>query len=791
MNHRHLVPLFVTLALVTTLVSPTAAPADPGPITLTPISTGFNTPIGIDHHDPTNKVVLSVNYASGQPYNFELVSADGERTQFSDISGLTDEVKIATVRTSDCQGGFAAGELFTGSGADGVIVRISADGTAVQNPWVNLGSGTGLLRGSLFQDRYCSFGGDLIAVTTGGYVFRVTSDGVATQLAALGTHLEGVTTVPADPAKYGPWAGRILAGAEGQGCIYAVDSSGNAQCHGLGISPEDLDVIPANENFFGVNFGSGTLQGAEAEQFTEMVGDVLVTQESGVLFRVHWNADLATFEVEVLASTTQWEHVTFSPAGIKEIPPTNAPPTAGAGGPYTVAEGASVALDGSGSSDPDGDALSYAWDLDGDATFETPGVAPVFSAAGRDGPSSVAVSVQTCDPEALCATDVAQVAVTNVAPTPDAGADRSVARNQPLALAATFTDPAAALDQPYAYAWDVAGDPSSGSVDYGAGITRTASFATEGTYVLTLSVTDDDGGEGRDTVVVSVANRPPVAVDDTAATVEGQALVIPSTTLVANDTDADGDALSVVAVGATPDTHGSVASNDHLVTYTPEAGYVGPASFTYTVADGHGGTAMATVAVEVTPVVHALSGGAFGYRLQASLLGFPLSSGPVPEVVLPPTGGGPFTAAAAAASTPLRLGTLAVSTEGVASGADAHVASDAQVSTVQARGRLAGGLRLEVAHSHCRTTPAGSTGATTIARLVIGSTTYLNLTPEPGTRLVVPGVGTLVLNEQVRDDGPGRSAITVNAVHLHLLSSPLASSDVVLAQSRCGMARQG
>ena len=287
------------------------------------------------------------------------------------------------------------------------------------------------------------------------------------------------------------------------------------------------------------------------------------------------------------------------------------------------------------------------------------------------------------------------------------------------------------------------------------------------------------------------ANRPPVAVDDTAATVEGQALVIPSTTLVANDTDADGDALSVVAVGATPDTHGSVASNDHSVTYTPEAGYVGPASFTYTVADGDGGTAMATVAVEVTPVVYALSGGAFGYRLQASLLGFPLSSGPVPEVVLPPTGGGPFTAAAAAASTPLRLGTLAVSTEGVASGADAHVASEAQVTTAQARGRPAGGLRLELAHSHCRTTPAGSTGATTIARLVIGSTTYVNLTPEPGTRLVVPGVGTLVLNEQVRDDGPGHSAITVNAVHLHLLSSPLASSDVVLAQSRCGMARQG
>ena len=56
------------------------------------------------------------------------------------------------------------------------------------------------------------------------------------------------------------------------------------------------------------------------------------------------------------------------------------PPTADAGGPYTVAEGGQVTLSGTGS-DPDMDPLSYAWDLNNDGTFETPGQSVTFSAA--------------------------------------------------------------------------------------------------------------------------------------------------------------------------------------------------------------------------------------------------------------------------------------------------------------------------------------------------------------------------------------------------------------------------
>lgn len=91
---------------------------------------------------------------------------------------------------------------------------------------------------------------------------------------------------------------------------------------------------------------------------------------------------------------------------------------------------------------------------------------------------------------------------------------------------------------------------------------------------------------------------PPVAVSDSATTAEDAAATV---NVLANDTDPDGDTLTVAAVG-TP-AHGSTSINaDGTITYTPAANYNGTDSFTYTISDGHGGTATATVSVTVTPV---------------------------------------------------------------------------------------------------------------------------------------------------------------------------------------------
>lgn len=310
------------IALASVLGLAISWPATAQAITLTQIATGFNNPIGIDHHEPTNQVVMSVNYSTGTPYNFELVASDGTRTQFSSISGLTDEVKIATARDDgggSSIGGFTPGELFTGTGVSGVIARIAPDGSSILNPWVSLPGETGLLRGSLYVDRTGVYGGDLIVVTTTGGVWRVSSAGAATKLAALGTHLEGVVTVPDDATQYGPWAGKILIGAEGQTLIYTVDVDGNTASYNLGIQPEDIDLIPANENFFGIDFSGKILWGAPPAEFASMVGDILMAQEfPGILWHVRW--DGSQFQKTEIARVTQWEHVTFTTAGIGDVP---------------------------------------------------------------------------------------------------------------------------------------------------------------------------------------------------------------------------------------------------------------------------------------------------------------------------------------------------------------------------------------------------------------------------------------------------------------------------------------
>jgi VCBS repeat-containing protein len=96
--------------------------------------------------------------------------------------------------------------------------------------------------------------------------------------------------------------------------------------------------------------------------------------------------------------------------------------------------------------------------------------------------------------------------------------------------------------------------------------------------------------------VTSGVNSAPVAVDDTARTTPGAAVIIDP---LANDTDSDGDALRISAV-AIP-AHGDVVDNpDGTLTYTPHAGFAGVDTFTYTVTDGNGGTGTATIAVNVT-----------------------------------------------------------------------------------------------------------------------------------------------------------------------------------------------
>jgi hypothetical protein len=95
-------------------------------------------------------------------------------------------------------------------------------------------------------------------------------------------------------------------------------------------------------------------------------------------------------------------------------------------------------------------------------------------------------------------------------------------------------------------------------------------------------------------------NRAPVAANDLAVTTIGQQVLID---VLANDSDPDGDAISLIAAQGA--SHGTVAVQDGLVRYTPAAGFIGSDSFSYQIRDARGLSATATVNVTVRDVVAA------------------------------------------------------------------------------------------------------------------------------------------------------------------------------------------
>jgi RHS repeat-associated protein len=301
------------------LVRP-SSPQDNWTVVLTPVSADFKDYVGLDYHQPSKKLLLSANSPTGQPNNFELIAADGTRSVFSNVAELSGGLLIATTRDEDqgmSRGGFSAGELLSSTGVSGVIARVNASGASLQNPWVTLPDETGI--GGLYVDRTGVFGGDLIVVTTLGGVWRVNSVGVATKLASLGTRLAGVTVVPDDPDRYGPWAGKILAGAKDQSTIYAVDTLGQTSTLQLDIHPQDIDIVPAQENFYAVDTSARKVWGASDGAFAGVIGDILVAQQSpGIIMRLRWNG--LQFVVSEIAEGAEFKQVAFSPAGINPIP---------------------------------------------------------------------------------------------------------------------------------------------------------------------------------------------------------------------------------------------------------------------------------------------------------------------------------------------------------------------------------------------------------------------------------------------------------------------------------------
>ena len=146
--------------------------------------------------------------------------------------------------------------------------------------------------------------------------------------------------------------------------------------------------------------------------------------------------------------------------------------------------------------------------------------------------------------------------------------------------------------------------PTAGVVLGGSGVDRTVTVTplanASGSTIITVTVSDGElSASDQFVLTVDPVADDPVAVNDEAAAVPGRTTSIP---VLLNDLDTDGAGLSVDSVGSA--ANGSTGISGSKATYTPNAGFKqGTDSFTYTLKDGLGRTASATVTVTVGPII--------------------------------------------------------------------------------------------------------------------------------------------------------------------------------------------
>ncbi|ANC32197.1 Trehalose utilization [Isoptericola dokdonensis DS-3] len=159
--------------------------------------------------------------------------------------------------------------------------------------------------------------------------------------------------------------------------------------------------------------------------------------------------------------------------------------------------------------------------------------------------------------------------------------------------------------------------PAGGTValEEDGGFTYTPDDGFFGTDTFTYTASDGTATSAPTTVTITVTeaeqppvNAVPVALDDAYDAVGGEPLTLPAPGVLANDTDADGQVLTVVGVRQ-PANGEVVVGADGSFTYTPDAGFSGKDVFTYRATDGADRSSRASVTITVkSPAVTAVAG---------------------------------------------------------------------------------------------------------------------------------------------------------------------------------------
>ena len=141
-------------------------------------------------------------------------------------------------------------------------------------------------------------------------------------------------------------------------------------------------------------------------------------------------------------------------------------------------------------------------------------------------------------------------------------------------------------------------------------IVPTAPLSYGHQYTLTIpnDLTDMVGNKfngGVDQNISYTVNTPPTAVDDINITSvsEDIPLVISASSLLANDSDADGDTFTLASISSSAQTHATVEMDvNGDIAYTPDLNYYGPSSFIYTLIDSYNETDTASITLNVNSI---------------------------------------------------------------------------------------------------------------------------------------------------------------------------------------------
>ena len=381
----------------------------------------------------------------------------------------------------------------------------------------------------------------------------------------------------------------------------------------------DVDVATVSvSNVLPVADAGGPYTGTENSPV--FVDGSLSTDQDGAIATYGWDCD-GDLVPDVISSSPTGSTCTFNATGTYTITLfvtdndggqdvdsasviiASTPPTANAGGPYSGDEGTGVPLDGTSSTDVGGNIVQWEWDCDSDGTYDVIATAGLGSTCTYEDEGNYVVTLRVTDDDGDSDINVANVSISNVAPTitgplgPVTGDE-----GQLLNWSATAADPG--LNDTLTYNWNF-GD---GTTETGTTVNHT--YVNEGTYVITVTVDDGDGGSDTNSVTVTIDNVAPVLGLTTIpnAADEGQLL---SFTTSATDVGVNDTLTYVWDIG---DGNTVAGAN---VTYTyPDDGVF---TVTVTVTDDAGAsdTSSSVVTVNnVAPTVDSLVGDLAGFEGQ-------------------------------------------------------------------------------------------------------------------------------------------------------------------------------